>query len=832
MKKDIPEKEEILQVLQAHSPRAMHVGALCERLDVSRGAKDEIVRRLLLLADENLVREMPGLRFRALDGAKNQKRGREQIKAGRGRGRKAKEAERAELTPPERPAIQGRLTMTRQGYGFVNVYDGSPDVFIPPDAVGPALHGDTVQLRARASAKGREGRIVGIVERRLQNVTGTLHPRGRGVSFEPDDERLRAPMRVVGKVPKAAKKDDVVLAEIVTFPQRREDRPEVRILDVLGAQGVARIEVEKIKIRDGIREVFPDDVERESAALPARVDRDVAQRREDLRDIDLVTIDPETARDHDDAIWVEREGDGFHLIVAIADVSHYVTEGSPMDREAISRGTSVYLPDRAIPMLPPELSTNLASLVPNRDRLCMAVEMHIDDKGHVSSHRIFEGVMRSHGKLYYEGVARALGLTQGGPHQPSAEKRIPTLKILLDLSQRLRARRLKRGSLDFDLPEGKIVLDTNGEPKEIVQSRKDPGIRQAYRIVEDMMLVTNETVAAHIKRHAAPGVFRVHGKPDPERISMFCQVAKSFGYELEEESAATPKQLSKFLRQIEGTNEASLLRYLLLRAMQQAIYDTDPTTGHFALAAKDYLHFTSPIRRYPDLLVHRILRRMIRNENLDSASLRPRLQRFAAQASEAERRAMIVERDVMDVYRTIYMQKHIGDEFDGRISGFAPFGIYIQLSDPFVSVLLPFEQLEDTYEPDDLGIRLIGIRTSKIFTMNDPVTVRIEDANVQARDVVGSLLAHQPAEAPTQVRRKQGGARQMRGGAPKARGTAPKKRGDAPKERDAARKDGRDEPRKRRGPAKKRRDESRKQGAGPKEGATGPRKRTRRTRRK
>ena len=824
MKKDIPEKEEILQVLQAHSPRAMHVGALCERLDVSRGAKDEIVRRLLLLADENLVREMPGLRFRAIDGSKNQKRGREKIKAGRGRGRKAKEAERADVTPPDRPAIQGRLTMTRQGYGFVNVYDGSPDVFIPPDAVGPALHGDTVQLRARASAKGRDGRIVGIVERRLAKVTGTLHPRGRGMSFEPDDERLRSPMRVVGEVPKAAKKDEVILAEIVTFPQRREDRPEVRILEALGAQGAARIEVEKIKIRDGIREVFPDEVEQEAAALPARVDRDVAKSREDLRDIDLVTIDPETARDHDDAIWVERKGNGFHLIVAIADVSHYVTEGSAMDREAISRGTSVYLPDRAIPMLPPELSTNLASLVPNRDRLCMAVEMHIDDKGHVSSHRIFEAVMRSHGKLYYEGVARALGLTQHEPHQPSAEKRIPTLKILLDLSQRLRARRLKRGALDFDLPEGKIVLDARGEPKEIVQSRKDPGIRQAYRIVEDMMLVTNETVAAHIKRHAAPGVFRVHGKPDPERISMFCQVAKSFGYELEEESAATPKQLSKFLRQIEGTNEASLLRYLLLRAMQQAIYDTDPTTGHFALAAKDYLHFTSPIRRYPDLLVHRILRSMIRNESLDAASLRPRLQRFAAQASESERRAMIVERDVMDVYRTIYMQKHIGDEFDGRISGFAPFGIYVQVADPFVSVLLPFEQLEDTYEPDDLGIRLIGVRTSKIFTMNDPVKVRVEDANVQARDVVGSLLAHQPAEAPTQPQRKRG-APQRRGDAPQRQGGATKRSGVASKKRTDGSKERRDEPRKRRGTAKKRRDESGTQGAQ-------PRKRARRTRRK
>ena len=731
----------------------MHVGELCGRLKLPRTAKDEVVRQLLLLADENLVGEMPGLRFRAAKGATSKKRGRDKAKSTRGRGRKARERQEASATLS--PVIEGRLTMTRQGYGFVNVYDGGDDVFIPPDAVGPALHGDMVQIRARPSPKGREGHVVGIVERRPKEVTGVLRPRGRGMILEPDDERLRSPMRVVGNAPKSAKRGAVTLAEIVAFPQRDEDRPEVKVLEVLGAQGIARIEVEKIKIREGIRETFPEEVDHEAAVLPARVERNVARDREDLRDLDLVTIDPETARDHDDAIWVKRERGGFKLIVAIADVSHYVPEGSVMDREAASRGNSVYLPDRAIPMLPPELSTNLASLLPNRDRLCMAVEMHLDDKAHVTSHRIFEGVMRSHGKLSYEGVARALGLTRRGPHQPAADKRVESLRVLLDLSKRLRSRRLKRGALDFDLPEGKVVLDDHGEPEAIVQSRKDPGIRQAYRIVEDMMLVTNETVASHIKRHAAPGVFRVHGKPDPDRVSMFCQVAKSFGYDLDEEAAVTPKQLSKFLRRIEGRNEAQLLRYLLLRAMQQATYDTDPSVGHFALAAKDYLHFTSPIRRYPDLLVHRIIRSMIRGEALDAASLRPRLQRSAAQASESERRAMIVERDVLDVYRAIYMQNHIGEELDGRISGFAPFGIYVQVDDPYVSVLLPFEQLDDDYQPDDLGIRLVGIRTSKIFTMSDPVRVRIEDVNVQARDIVGSLLDHRQAEAPTEAGRRQ-----------------------------------------------------------------------------
>ncbi len=760
MKEQIPEKDEILRVLQAHAPRAMHVGELCGRLEVSRAAKDEIIRQLLLLADDNVVGEMPGLRFRALASSKNKKRGREKQKASRGRGRRAQErlAEAAAMAP----MLEGRLTITRQGYGFVKVFDGNPDVFIPVDAMGPALHGDQVQVRAKPSAKGREGHIVGVAERRPARVTGTLHPRGRGVVFEPDDERLRSPMRVVGKAPKHGTKGKVALAEIVRFPQKREDRPEVRILELLGAEGIARVEVEKIKIREGIREEFPKDVLLEAAALPARVERSVSKRRVDLREIDLVTIDPETARDHDDAIWVERDRDGFRLLVAIADVSHYVTEGSAMDREAIARSTSIYLPDRAIPMLPPELSTDLASLLPNRDRLCMAVEMRLDAKAHVTSHRIFEGVMRSHGKLTYDGVARALRLTSHGAREPAAEKRAGTLEVLLDLSQRLRQRRLKRGSLDFDLPEPKIVLDADGEPDAIVQSRKDPGIRQAYQIVEDMMLITNEVVAAHLKRHAAPGVFRVHGEPDPERISMFCQVARSFGYELDEEAAATPKQLSKFLRRIDGTNEAPLLRYLLLRAMQQAIYDTDPTAGHFALAAKDYLHFTSPIRRYPDLLVHRILRDMIHDRSLDAASLRPRLQRFAAQASELERRAMIVERDVVDVYRAIYMQQHIGETFEGRIGGFAPYGIYVQIDEPFVNVLLTFEQLDDTFEPDDLGIRLIGARTSKIFTMNDSVTVKVEEATVQGREVIGSLVRHDVAEAPSKARKGQRSRRTKR----------------------------------------------------------------------
>lgn len=757
MDQQIPEKEALLEELRAHAPRAMHVGELCGRLGVARSERDEVVRRLLLLAENGAVQEMPGLRFRAVSRTDSTRR-RSAKKKRSGRRRSAA----SDLTPL--PAVEvGQLAMTRQGYGFVNLFDGNPDVFIPPDAVGPALHGDQVQVRAHPTAKGREGRIVGIVERRDPRVTGTLRSRGRGTIFEPDDPRLRSPMRVVGRPPKGALRGKVVLAEIVNFPQKVQDRAEVRVDEILGAQGVARIEVERIKIREGVVEQFPEEVKQEARALPLRVERGAMRGREDFRSLDLVTIDPETARDHDDAVWVERHGEGYRAVVAIADVSHYVSEGSAIDREAASRGTSVYLPDRAIPMLPEELSSNLASLIPHRDRLCIAVEIHLDDKAHVTSHRVVEGIMRSGAKLTYEGVARALGLTKRGQRQPAAEKRVRALKSLLELSKKLRARRIKRGALEFDLPEPKIILDpVTEEPVSIVQSRKDPGVREAYRLIEDMMLLTNEVVAAHLKRHTIPSVFRIHGTPDAEKIEAFREVARAFGHELSEDFGTSSRQMSRFLRRTEGAAEAPVLHYLLLRAMQQAMYDTDPTVGHFALATKDYLHFTSPIRRYPDLLVHRVIRDVIRGKSIDAAALRTALQRSAAQASEAERRTLSVERDVLDVYRAIYMQDHVGEQFEGRVSGFASFGIFVQIEDPFVSVQLPFEQLEDTFEPDKLGIRLIGQRTAKVFTINDRVVVRIEDANVRDREVIGSLTEHEQSTRPRPQRRKQPARRRER----------------------------------------------------------------------
>ena len=737
----------VLKVLKSHGPRALHLGEICGRLRVPGKEKEEVLRNLLLLVDEGFAREMPGLRFRIVDRSSGK----------RNRGRKRAPQKAPEETYPGVALAEGELIMTARGFGFVSTDDDGSDVFIPPDATGPALHGDRVQVRTRPSPKGREGRIVGIVRRRSPRITGLIRKAGRQALLEPDDERLRSPMRIRGKVPREAGTGKTVLAEIVAYPQTSEDRVEVSIVEVLGKHGAAQVEVEKIKIREGIVEGFSDEVQAEMAKLPSRVSQKEIRAREDLRELDLVTIDPETAKDHDDALWARRHRDGgFRILVAIADVSHYVTEDSLVDYEAFNRGTSIYLPDRAIPMLPPELSSNLASLIPQHDRLCLAVDMELDARGRVTSHRFVEGIMRSHARLTYEGAARALGLSKRAKKQPAAEKRQRMLKTLADAARLLRARRVKRGALDFDLPEPKVVLhDDNREPVSIIRSREDPGVREAYRLVEEMMLLANEVVASELKKRSTPALYRVHGKPDPEKMETFCRLAESLGYDIDVEAASDSKRLARFLHRIEGTPQASMLRYLLLRAMQQAIYDTDPTIGHFGLATSDYTHFTSPIRRYPDLVVHRMIRKVIHGKSIDAAMWEPRLKRIGAEASRLERKAMSVERDVLKVYRAIFMQDRIGDEFTAKVSGFSQNGIYATLDEPFIDAILPFEQLDDHFRPDDLGIRLIGERSAQVFTLGDPLRVRIEDVSIADRQVIASIISHEQLEKPRADRRKQ-----------------------------------------------------------------------------
>jgi ribonuclease R len=737
--KNVRDLDEVLAVLREHKGRALHVMEVCARLNASGGRRDEVRTALETLEEEGLAQQLPGLRFRAL-----KPRDAREVKRAASSGERAarKQAPSAKL---------GTLRIHARGHGFVTCEDRSDDVFVAaPDLLG-AMHGDRVAVSVRRGERGFEGVIVAVLSRNLKYVVGPIQHLERGLVIQSQDARLPQEVNLVGSVPGDAVPGLAVVAEIVRF---REDGgpPDARVVRVLGVEGSAEVEVAKIKLREGIREEFPESVLAEARVFGDRVSAKDKREREDLRDLDLVTIDPLTARDHDDAIFIERnEEGGYRVVVAIADVSHYVQEGTALDAEALERCTSIYLPDRAIPMLPPELSVNLASLVAGKDRLTLAVDMDLAPNGALRSFQYVEGLMRCKAGLTYEGVAQALGLTKNGRNEKAALRYLPMLEVLNECAMILRSRRLKRGSLDFDLPEPYVDLNPDsGEPKKIERSRKDPGVRRAYQLVEEMMLLANETVAADLAARKVPAIYRVHGLPDADRLEQFAGLARALGFALDPEEATSPKQLSRFLSTLGDSPHKSALSYLLLRAMQQASYDI-VNVGHFGLAAEHYLHFTSPIRRYPDLAVHRVVRKLARGEPIDGVGLERKLAEQAGAASKLERRAMQVEREVIDVYRCILVKERVGEEFEATVSGVAPHGIYCAFDDPFVEALCHVTALgNDFYELDQHGLRLVGRRSGSSYGLGDRLTVRLESVNVTERAILAAPVVYvHPDELPS-----------------------------------------------------------------------------------
>jgi ribonuclease R len=710
-------REAVLTALKERAPKSMHLMEVVGALDLSPDRKDEVRDVLEQLKELGMAREMPGNRFRAGE----RKR--------RGSTQPVPEATAGEL-------LQGWLTINPRGFGFVATEDGGPDVFVPGVSLGHAMHGDRVRVRARPSTKGREGEVVDVVRHGVGRVAGVLRKSGGRAWIEPGDPRMPERVDVTGTIPLGVEPGEEVVAIIEKYPERDGERMEARVLGTLGVRGSAAVEIEKIKIREGIEEEFPDEVLAEAQAFGTRVNEEEIRGREDLRPLALMTIDPPDARDHDDAVWAERRpGGSFRVVVAIADVSYYVRDGSALDQAALDRATSIYLPDRVIPMLPHELSSNLASLVPDEDRLTLAVEVDVGKRGEIKDYRFIEGVMRSRARLSYQGVALALGLTDDGEEQPAANTHLDLLKTLWDVSQVLRAARKARGSLDFDLPEAEIELGDDGEPIDIRRSRTDPGVRKAYGMIEDLMLLANEVVAADLGRRGIPAIYRVHGKPSEDRIAIFSQLAESLGYDLDEDAGEKPGKLAEFLKRIEGTQHAQALNFLLLRSMQQASYDTT-NIGHFALAAEDYLHFTSPIRRYPDLAVHRVVRELIKNRHIDRAELAEKLTKQAATSSRLERRAMQVDREATDLYRAIMMKDRVGESFPATISGVAEHGVYVTFDEPFVDAKAPIATLgEDWYELDELGLRLVGRRSGQSFAAGDRVVAKIENVSISERQI-------------------------------------------------------------------------------------------------
>ncbi|MFZ5861557.1 MAG: ribonuclease R [Nitrospirota bacterium] len=654
--------------------------------------------------------------------------------------------------------ITGLLQGHPDGYGFV-IPDEDPalgrrDVYIPARDMGAAMHGDRVEalVETRPAPRGRarprteerrQGRIVRVVERARREVVGRL---ARGPSFlfvVPTDPRISRDVAIPTAELHGAREGDLVVAEITACPEARQGFLG-RVVRVLGQSGDPALDTDMVVAEFDLPREFPSEVEREAAAIPDRLTPGLLAGRRDLRALTTVTIDGEHAKDFDDAVSIDPLPDGgFRLWVHIADVSAYVAWDSPLDQEARRRGTSVYFPDRVVPMFPERLSNGLCSLNPGEDRLTLTCEMTFDADGHRAAYTLYPSVIISDERMTYTTVGRILE-----QDDPELSRRyaslLPMFRTMRALCERLSRRRRERGSIDFDLPEPEILLDVLGETTAIV--KHDRTI--AHRIIEEFMLAANETVAHHLDRLRIPSVYRVHERPDPDKLLNFAQVASGFGHRVALGDPVHPKPLARAVEAVRGRPEEALLNTLLLRSMKQARYAVE-NTGHFGLAATHYTHFTSPIRRYPDLVIHRLVRAALAGGGLSTERLEALLPEIALWSSTRERLAMEAEREVVDLKKARFMANKVGEEFAGIISGVTAYGFFVQLADVFVEGLVRAETIGgDFYVHDDARHALVGRKTRRVFRLGDPVRITVDRVDLIRRQV-DFRLADPPDDAPT-----------------------------------------------------------------------------------
>ncbi|HKA36601.1 MAG TPA: ribonuclease R [Thermoanaerobaculia bacterium] len=628
--------------------------------------------------------------------------------------------------------IAGRLTVRSEGYGFVLV-PGGADLFIPRGAMHGAMDGDTVlarEERTRAAGRGREperisGTVVRVLERARDRVVGRMETEGGKRVVLPYDPKIDAVVRIAEGKTRGARDGEIVEARLTSFPDARRIAHGV-VEERIGFLGEPGVDIEIVLRSHGLPPRFPQQVVEESEAFPEEVPVDEFLGRRDFRDHRIVTIDGETARDFDDAVEVERTAHGFRLGVHIADVSHYVAEGTALDAEALSRGTSVYFPGRVLPMLPERLSNGLCSLNPRVDRLVLSAILETDAKGRVTKSEFVKGVIRSAHRMTYTEVARLLETKPTGADESRYGPFLEDFRTMGELAAILRKRRDARGSIDFDLPDADVVLDDEGLVVGIVPESRNV----AHRLIEEFMLAANEAVAKKLLFSRQPATYRVHDRPDPDRLVDLREVLESFGYQLKGDlEEVPPSAFQKLLKEIEGKPEERLLSDLLLRAQRKALY-SEECRGHYALAAPYYCHFTSPIRRYPDLIVHRQLTRLLEDgrpvKPKDFDPVNERLAGMAALSSERERRAEQAERDSLLWKKIVFMKDKIGREFDAFVTGVASFGLFVTLKDFFVEGLVPVAALgPDFFVYEEKQHRLRGRSSGQVYRLGDSVRVRL-----------------------------------------------------------------------------------------------------------
>jgi len=646
---------------------------------------------------------------------------------------------RGRVTARRRERLVGRLTVTRSGAGYVRLEGSEVEIRIPPRFMRTALHGDIVEVipYARSISRGRktsqeppEGEITAILERTMTTVTGRLEQSGKFWFVVPDDERLRRDVYVSREDARQAHPGDKVVVRLHAWNDEHLN-PEGTIEEVLGPAGDARAEVLSVARSYGLEAAFPREVEREAEVCRETPSAEDLEGRTDLRDLLCVTIDPEDAKDFDDAVSIEPlPGGGSRVGVHIADVSHYVREGSALDQEARRRGTSVYLVDQVIPMLPERLSNHLCSLRPGVDRLTYSVLMDVTAEGTVKGYHVVPAVIRSARRFSYQEVQKILDAGRGEFHDQ-------LLSPLHRLSQVLLRQREKNGSLDFDTPEVKIEFDSAGLPSRIVQKER----LDAHRLVEECMLLANRTVAAHIGRprraeDVKPFLYRVHDLPDPQKVSELATFVKRCGFSLDASNGVSARALQKLLKAIRGTEFENIISEVALRSMAKAVY-SEKNIGHFGLAFSHYTHFTSPIRRYPDLIVHRLLREYARGtDGPRLAWWSDELPEIGRTSSERERNAAEAERASVRVMQVEYMKRHLGDECTGIISGVTNFGFFVKIDGILAEGLVSVRDLADDYYLfDERQYALRGRSGRKTYRLGDRVRVQVVTVKPEEHEI-------------------------------------------------------------------------------------------------
>ncbi|MGY5388794.1 ribonuclease R [Bacillus spizizenii] len=664
--------------------------------------------------------------------------------------------------PEKMNLIKGKISAHAKGFAFLLPEDTSlSDVFIPPTELNTAMNGDIVMVRLNSQSSGsrQEGTVIRILERAIQRVVGT-YTETRNFGFViPDDKKITSDIFIPKNGKNGAAEGHKVVVKLTSYPEGRMNA-EGEIETILGHKNDPGIDILSVIHKHGLPGEFPADAMEQASSTPDTIDEKDLKDRRDLRNQVIVTIDGADAKDLDDAVTVTKLDDGsYKLGVHIADVSHYVTENSPIDKEALERGTSVYLVDRVIPMIPHRLSNGICSLNPKVDRLTLSCEMTINSQGQVTEHEIFQSVIKTTERMTYSDVNKIL-VDDDEELKQKYEPLVPMFKDMERLAQILRDKRMNRGAVDFDFKEAKVLVDDEGAVKDVVIRERSV----AEKLIEEFMLVANETVAEHFHWMNVPFIYRIHEEPNAEKLQKFLEFVTTFGYVVKGTAGDIhPRALQSILDAVRDRPEETVISTVMLRSMKQAKYDPQ-SLGHFGLSTEFYTHFTSPIRRYPDLIVHRLIRTYLINGKVDEATQEKwaeRLPDIAEHTSTMERRAVDAERETDDLKKAEYMLDKIGEEFDGMISSVTNFGMFVELPNTIEGLVHVSFMTDDYYRFDEQHFAMIGERTGNVFRIGDEITVKVVDVNKDERNIDFEIVGmkgspRRPRELDSSRSRKRG----------------------------------------------------------------------------